>query len=592
MLIDDVKLPPVVPVVAPPSPAVAAAKAKAVKKAPQIIADNSIASTIQQTAAQVRLVSIATIERAADSTYVNGLNRQRLKAYSLGIANFESGGFNPNAKTPINPKTGKRISTATGLNQILDKTAAGLIRDYGDKLNIAPGTPMTDIRANALLGVAFTKENHDHLRRLFPWLKISHVEMYAAHLSGPGNDECTTGASGLIQMALENPNDVPGTKKEYAKTAKNNPSIFGRPGAYLTVRDVFKRIDHVITSHMPRGTRHLFDGMGLFANVGWHAEPEEKLAYIQKLLPKEFQTPTGKTVDARRGPEYYAVEGKFIKFEFNELARKTVIESKDNNIFVVRIGDHGPDSSVFSALKAVSSITNHSNSFTALCLAAARHGLEQGDGNFAVLLKRYGFKQATQPLFEEFKGQFSVRKPPALSHHKHRPKRERHHRQRHGHSKTKHAVSMMEESVLGKDLNIKNSAAAIESVPVDSAKAIASSPMTVDVSAGVMIDKPQVPLEQQKGAISVTLDTVVDTLRQYGRTISAQLTAPRRSLKERWNDATYAAFGKIEGPAFVMERENTGKGRVVAGTDASQQVVAMQPKRVPMAVPSSTAFQI
>lgn len=123
-------------------------------------------------------------------------------------------GFRASAMPPVNPATGKRASGAVGLFQFIPSTWNAMMSKYAAKYGIAPGTPPTDPRANALLGAEFLKEN---LTSLQGRLKkpITSTDLYLAHFLGAG---------GAAQFLNSDPTAI--AAEAMPKAAAANPTIF------------------------------------------------------------------------------------------------------------------------------------------------------------------------------------------------------------------------------------------------------------------------------------------------------------------------------------------------------------------------------
>ena len=93
---------------------------------------------------------------------------------ALNVAAVESG-LNPNASSGI----------AHGLFQFIKGTWASMIKKYGPKYGIAPNTPPTDPRANAILGVCYLKENYEGLSNSLGG-QVTDLDLYMAHFLGLG----------------------------------------------------------------------------------------------------------------------------------------------------------------------------------------------------------------------------------------------------------------------------------------------------------------------------------------------------------------------------------------------------------------------
>jgi hypothetical protein len=93
---------------------------------------------------------------------------------SLNVAATESG---------LDPKASSGI--ANGLFQFIGTTWDSMLTRYGPKYGIAPGTPPTDPRANAILGVCYLKENYEGLKQSLG-KDITDLDLYMAHFLGLG----------------------------------------------------------------------------------------------------------------------------------------------------------------------------------------------------------------------------------------------------------------------------------------------------------------------------------------------------------------------------------------------------------------------
>ena len=107
------------------------------------------------------------LKKAADRTGVD-------YGILMSVAKQESG-FNPNAKAG-----GK--SSAKGLFQFVDKTWAGMVKQYGAAYGIGIGDVM-DPLANATMGALYLKDNMRILKNAK--VPINGTSLYAAHFMGP-----------------------------------------------------------------------------------------------------------------------------------------------------------------------------------------------------------------------------------------------------------------------------------------------------------------------------------------------------------------------------------------------------------------------
>jgi hypothetical protein len=136
--------------------------------------------------------------------------------------------FNPLAKPGINPKTGKRYSSAVGLYQFLDATWAGLVQKYGLKYRIGINDRENPM-ANAIMGALFAKENADYLTK--KGHKVGRTELYMGHFLGAG------GANVFLSALAKNPSAKAANITESA--AKANPSIYYKNGVAKTLAEVY-----------------------------------------------------------------------------------------------------------------------------------------------------------------------------------------------------------------------------------------------------------------------------------------------------------------------------------------------------------------
>lgn len=143
---------------------------------------------------------------------------------ALNVAAVESG-LDPNASSGI----------AFGLFQFVKGTWGDMIRKYGSTYGIAPNTPMSDPRANAILGVCYLKENYQGLTGPLGG-NISDVDLYAAHFLGLGG----------AKRFLPAPGNESSGKYVSAAAIENNKSVFYGPNGLRTVAEVKQELDRRI----------------------------------------------------------------------------------------------------------------------------------------------------------------------------------------------------------------------------------------------------------------------------------------------------------------------------------------------------------
>ena len=143
------------------------------------------------------------------------------------MAGIESS-FQPYAKADT--------SSATGLYQFINSTWEEMLMKYGSKYGIAPGTPRTDPRANALMGAEFLKQNQKYLESALG-RGVSETDLYMAHFLGAG------GAAQFLKAGASN-----SAAAVLPKAAASNRDIFYVNGRPRTVAEVYALMDGKVST--------------------------------------------------------------------------------------------------------------------------------------------------------------------------------------------------------------------------------------------------------------------------------------------------------------------------------------------------------
>jgi len=127
-------------------------------------------------------------------------------------------------------------STATGLYQFITSTWNEVIKKYGSKYGILPGTPRTNPKANALMGAEFTKDNINILSRGLGRQPTA-GEVYAAHFFGAGT---------ALKLLKGNPNQV--AAQLLPEQAAKNRNIFYEGQRERTVGEVVQYLNALVAN--------------------------------------------------------------------------------------------------------------------------------------------------------------------------------------------------------------------------------------------------------------------------------------------------------------------------------------------------------
>lgn len=145
----------------------------------------------------------------------------------MSVLNIENPRMDPKARNSIG---------ATGLYQFLPGTWTEMLQTYGQKHGLAPDTPATDARANALMAAEYLNQNVATLRTALGRQELTPGEMYATHFLGP------SGAPRMIKAAADAPND-PATRHVGPGVAERNRAIFFNGAQPRTTAEVMALLE-------------------------------------------------------------------------------------------------------------------------------------------------------------------------------------------------------------------------------------------------------------------------------------------------------------------------------------------------------------
>lgn len=156
------------------------------------------------------------------------------------IAAAKMQGFDPKiAATVAGVESSYKLKASSGiahgLYQFTMPTWNDMMRKYGAKFGIAPGTSPYDPRANAILGVRYLIDNYNTLKSKLS-VPVTDSALYAAHFLGP---------SGATQLLSADPG-TPVNQVVGAKAIANNKSILASSGAGTTVGEVIANLDRIV----------------------------------------------------------------------------------------------------------------------------------------------------------------------------------------------------------------------------------------------------------------------------------------------------------------------------------------------------------
>lgn len=133
-------------------------------------------------------------------------------------------------ESAFRPSVKAGTSSAGGLYQFIDSTWNMMMKKYAGKFGIPKGTSKYNGAANALLGMQFTKDNYDELKKISGTVSVG--DLYLAHFMGVG---------GAKKMISANQNAI--AAQLFPKEARANKSIFFQGGRALTIAEVRQELE-------------------------------------------------------------------------------------------------------------------------------------------------------------------------------------------------------------------------------------------------------------------------------------------------------------------------------------------------------------
>ena len=177
---------------------------------------------------------------------------------------------------------------AAGLFQIVPSTWKELMDKHGDEYGIPKGTPSTDHRANAILGIRYLRDNHKTLTKKQD--NVTDVDLYLTHFLGP------TGAGRFAKGLNHEPSNL------YASSAavRNNPDIFTEGGHIRTIGEVKRNLDMKLDRwRNVHGLATLGPGVTMTQD-----ETPQPVSYDNDVLAGMQQRPTGAIPQPHEEIEY------------------------------------------------------------------------------------------------------------------------------------------------------------------------------------------------------------------------------------------------------------------------------------------------
>jgi len=138
------------------------------------------------------------------------------------------------AESGFNPGVKAGSSSASGLMQFISDTWKAMVKKYGPKYGIPPGTSPFDAKANLLMGAEYIKENIQSMQKYLK-RKVTDTDVYMGHFMGTG---------GAKQFLTADPSTIGATM--FPAAAAANPTIYYDKGRPKTLAEIYEHFSWLL----------------------------------------------------------------------------------------------------------------------------------------------------------------------------------------------------------------------------------------------------------------------------------------------------------------------------------------------------------